>query len=113
MEFQVSLLQVGSFRSVREGYALNLVETIKSNEGLLVNLSDKVFAMSYAITSNATFGEKCKEELAVVSEETKHRIHEEANRIIVNIVNDHKESREKAISGDVDRVVLNILGSID
>ncbi|TYG37770.1 hypothetical protein ES288_D13G168000v1 [Gossypium darwinii] len=112
---------------------LNLVKTIKSNEGLAVNLTDKVFSISYAITARAAFGKTCKDQevfISVVAEETKvnsgsfvseffpslkfldvvsglkHRvekIHGEADRIVGDIVNDHKESRAKGRSEDEDQ----------
>ncbi|TYJ39361.1 hypothetical protein E1A91_A04G064700v1 [Gossypium mustelinum] len=126
----LSAAQVASFRSIREEEVLNLVETIKSNEGLAVNLTEKVFSMSYAITARAAFGKKCKDQeafISVVAEESKvnsgffvseffpslkfldvvsglkHRvekIHGETDRIVGNIVNDHKESRTKGRSED-------------
>ncbi|XP_038998223.1 tabersonine 16-hydroxylase 1-like [Hibiscus syriacus] len=58
--------------------------------------------MTYAITARAAFGEKCKDQeafISTISEETK--VHGEADRIIENIVNDHKEKRAKATSEDV------------
>ncbi|KAK8542630.1 hypothetical protein V6N12_015219 [Hibiscus sabdariffa] len=86
--------------------------------------------MTYAITARAAFGKKCKDQdafIRTITEETKensgffiseffpslnfldiisglkHRvekIHGEADRIIGNIVNDHKESRAKDTSKD-------------
>ncbi|PPD83473.1 hypothetical protein GOBAR_DD19598 [Gossypium barbadense] len=124
---------VASFQSIREEEVLNLVKTIKSNEGLAVNLTDKVFSISYAITARAAFGKTCKDQevfISVVAEETKvnsgsfvseffpslkfldvvsglkHRvekIHGEADRIVGDIVNDHKESRAKGRSEDEDQ----------
>ncbi|KAA3453141.1 cytochrome P450 71D10-like [Gossypium australe] len=129
----LSAARVASFRSIREEEVLNLVETIKSNEGMAVNLTEKVFSMSYAITARAAFGKKCKDQeafISVVTEETKlnsgffvseffpslkflnvvsglkHRvekIHGEADRIVGNILNDHKESRAKGRSEDEDK----------
>ncbi|KAL4324301.1 hypothetical protein GQ457_11G012520 [Hibiscus cannabinus] len=129
----LSAARVDSFRSIREEEVLNLVKMIKSDEGLIVNLSEKVYAMTYAITARAAFGEKCRDQeafISTISEETKvnsgffiseffpslkfldiisglkHRvekIHGEADRIIGNIVNDHKESRSKDRSKDADK----------
>ncbi|MBA0809267.1 hypothetical protein Gohar_024936, partial [Gossypium harknessii] len=122
--------RVASFQSIREEEVLNLVETIKSNEGSAVNLSHKVFSLSYGITARAAFGKKCKDQeafISVVTEETKvnsgflvseffpslkfldtvlglkhkvEKIHGEADMILGNIVNDHKESRAKGRSKD-------------
>ncbi|TYH21690.1 hypothetical protein ES288_A04G065700v1 [Gossypium darwinii] len=122
--------RVASFQSIREEEVLNLVETIKSNEGSAVNLSHKVFSLSYGITARAAFGKKCKDQdafISIVTEETKvnsgffvseffpslkfldtvlglkhkvEKIHGEADMILGNIVNDHKESRTKDRSKD-------------
>ncbi|KAH1063715.1 hypothetical protein J1N35_028702 [Gossypium stocksii] len=89
--------------------------------------------MSYAITARAAFGKKCKDQeafISVVPEESKvnsgffvseffpslkfldvvsglkHRvekIHAEADRIVGNTVNDHKDSRAKGRSEDEDQ----------
>ncbi|KHG19246.1 Cytochrome P450 [Gossypium arboreum] len=98
--------RVASFQPIREEEVLNHVETIKSNEGSAVNLSHKVFSLSYGITARAAFGKKCKDQeafISVITEETKHKvekIHGEADMILGNIVNDHKESRTKGRSKD-------------
>ncbi|MBA0632760.1 hypothetical protein Godav_001440 [Gossypium davidsonii] len=134
----LSAARVNSFQSIREEEVLNLIETIKSNEGLAVNLSEKVFSMSYGITARAAFGKKCKNQdafVSVISEESKvnsgffvseffpslkfldvvsglkHRvekIHGEADRILGNIVNDHKESIAKGIREDLVDVLLRL-----
>ncbi|KAH1063713.1 hypothetical protein J1N35_028700 [Gossypium stocksii] len=70
----LSAARVASFRSIREEEVLNLVETIKSNQGLTVNLTEKIFSMSYAITARAAFGKKCKDQeafISVVSQDSK------------------------------------------
>ncbi|MBA0816700.1 hypothetical protein Gohar_001333, partial [Gossypium harknessii] len=134
----LSAARVNSFQSIREEEVLNLIETIKSNEGLAVNLSEKVFSMSYGITARAAFGKKCKNQdafVSVISEESKvnsgflvseffpslkfldvvsglkHRvekIHGEADRILGNIVNDHKESIAKGKREDLVDVLLRL-----
>ncbi|MBA0728333.1 hypothetical protein Golax_001238, partial [Gossypium laxum] len=134
----LSAARVNSFQSIREEEVLNLIETIKSNEGLAVNLSEKVFSMSYGITARAAFGKKCKNQdafVSVISEESKvnsgffvseffpslkfldvvsglkHRvekIHGEADRILGNIVNDHKEGIAKGIREDLVDVLLRL-----
>ncbi|KAG8492817.1 hypothetical protein CXB51_010137 [Gossypium anomalum] len=72
----LSAARVASFRSIREEEVLNLVETIKSNEGLAVNLTEK---------------------------HRVEKIHGETDRIVGNILNDHKESRAKGRSEDEDK----------
>ena len=122
----LSAARVHSFQSIREEEVLNLIKTIQANDGLPVNLSDKVFSMTYAITARAAFGKKCKDQeafISVISEYSKinsgfsiaeffpslrvlhfvsglrhkvERVHGEADRILGHIVNDHKESRARA-----------------
>ncbi|KAG4112025.1 hypothetical protein ERO13_D13G137650v2 [Gossypium hirsutum] len=134
----LSAARVNSFQSIREEEVLNLIETIKSNEVLAVNLSEKVFSIIYGITARAAFGKKCKNQdafVSVISEESKvnsgflvseffpslkfldvvsglkHRvekIHGEADRILGNIVNDHKESIAKGIREDPVDVLLRL-----
>ncbi|MBA0752143.1 hypothetical protein Gogos_001007 [Gossypium gossypioides] len=66
--------QVASFQSIREKEVLKLIEIINSNEGLVVNMSHKIFSLSYGITMKAAFGKKCKDQedfISIVTEETK------------------------------------------
>ena len=120
---------------------LNLIKTIQANDGLPVNLSDKVFSMTYAITARAAFGKKCKDQeafISVISEYSKpssgffiadffpslkvldlvsgqthkaEKIHQEGDRILGNIVNDHKESRARARdrSEEVEEDLVDVL----
>ncbi|XVF03639.1 hypothetical protein REPUB_Repub05bG0010400 [Reevesia pubescens] len=128
----MSAARVHSFQSIREEEVLNLIKTIRANEGLPFNLGEKVFSMTYAITATAAFGKKCKEQdsfISVISETSKvqsgffiseffpslkvldlvsglrhkvEKIHEETDRILENIVNDHKERRARAKSRSED-----------
>ncbi|XLU64231.1 hypothetical protein S245_023440, partial [Arachis hypogaea] len=54
--------RVRSFKSIREEEVMNLIIWTFANAGSCVNLSKKVVSMTSAITSRATFGEKCKDE---------------------------------------------------
>ncbi|XVF43974.1 hypothetical protein PTKIN_Ptkin02bG0083400 [Pterospermum kingtungense] len=89
----LSATRVQSFQSIREEEALNLIESIRANGTRLpVNLSDKVFSMTYAITARAAFA------FHRVSNQM-HKLeknHQEAGRILGNIVTEHKESRARA-----------------
>ncbi|KAJ1392543.1 Cytochrome P450 [Sesbania bispinosa] len=54
----LSAKRVQSFRSIREEEVSELVKTITACEGSVVNLSHKIFSMTYGITARAAFGEK-------------------------------------------------------
>ncbi|KAK3199945.1 hypothetical protein Dsin_023360 [Dipteronia sinensis] len=64
----LSTSRVKSFRSIRDEETSNLIKTIYSNEGgLPVNLSEKIFELTYAITARAAFGKKCKDQQKYIS----------------------------------------------
>nr|AYM55635.1 cytochrome p450 [Croton stellatopilosus] len=50
--------RVESFRFIREQEVLNLIKTISSHQGSVINLSKMLFALTYGITSSAAFGKK-------------------------------------------------------
>ncbi|XVE50828.1 hypothetical protein DITRI_Ditri01bG0195000 [Diplodiscus trichospermus] len=133
--------RVRSFQSIREEEVLNLIKKVQANDGLPVNLGDKIFSMTYAITARAAFGKKCKDQeafISAISEYTKinsgffigeffpslrflqhvsglkHRVekaHGVVDRIIGNIINDHKENRTRAKgrTEDVDEDLVDVL----
>ena len=68
----LSAARVHSFLSIREEEVLNLIKTIQANDGLPVDLSEKVFSMTYAITARAAFGKKCKDQEAFISVISEH-----------------------------------------
>ncbi|XVE50824.1 hypothetical protein DITRI_Ditri01bG0194600 [Diplodiscus trichospermus] len=118
--------RVRSFQSIREEEVLNLIKTVQANDGLPVNLSEKIFSMTYAIVARAAFGKKCKEQEAFISAISEYnkinsgfviseffpslrflqhvsglknrveKVHGDVDRILENILNDHKESKAKA-----------------
>ncbi|XVE50821.1 hypothetical protein DITRI_Ditri01bG0194300 [Diplodiscus trichospermus] len=137
----LSAARVRSFQSIREEEVLNLIKQVQENDGLPVNLSENIFSMTYCITARAAFGKKCKDQeafISVISELSKthsgfcigeffpsvivlylvsglrriaEKIHQEADRILVNIVNDHNESRERAKgrSEEVEEDLVDVL----
>ncbi|WRX20486.1 Cytochrome P450 - like 10 [Theobroma cacao] len=54
--------RVQSFRFIREEEVSALIKTISLIEGSPVNLSEKIFSMTYGITSRAAFGKKSKDQ---------------------------------------------------
>ncbi|KAB1995774.1 hypothetical protein ES319_D13G183900v1 [Gossypium barbadense] len=111
----LSAARVNSFQSIREEEVLNLIETIKSNEGLADNLSEKVFSMSYGITARAAFGKKCKNKdafVSVISEESKVNSGFLVSEFFpslkfLDVVSGLKHRVEK-IHGEADRILGNI-----
>lgn len=119
----LSIKRVQSFRSIREEEVSNLIKWIDSREGSVINLSDEVNSLMYCITSRAAFGNKCKDQelfVEVVKEILRllagfnisdlfpsigllesmsgirsraERVHQKADRIVENIINDHRKSK--------------------
>ncbi|XVE50827.1 hypothetical protein DITRI_Ditri01bG0194900 [Diplodiscus trichospermus] len=126
----LSSTRVQSFRSIREEEVLNLIKMIHGSVGKPFNLSEKIFTMTYGITARAAFGKKCKDEelfISIIRELTKlgsgfciadfypsvkllqifsglrlkaMKFHQDNDRIIENIINEHKERRAKATGRD-------------
>nr|KYP42188.1 Cytochrome P450 71D10 [Cajanus cajan] len=63
--------RVQSFRSIREEEVSQFIRTISSSEGLVVNLSEKIYPLTYGITARAALGEKYmhQQELICIIEE--------------------------------------------
>ncbi|MBA0699654.1 hypothetical protein Goari_001266, partial [Gossypium aridum] len=63
--------RVQSFESIRQEEVSGLVKYISSNQGSPINLTKKIFSLTYGITSRAAFGKICKDKdsYSVVVEE--------------------------------------------
>lgn len=115
---------VQKFRYIREEEVLNLVKTISQNEGSRINLSREFFSMTVGILTRAAFGKKSKDQepfwallrevlelttgfsavdmypsmkfLQVISgvRPRLERVHKELDKILDNILNEHKEVKE-------------------
>lgn len=130
----LSTQRVKSYQPIREEEISNLIKWIVSNVGSPINFTQKIFSLTYSITSRAAFGKKCKDQekfLKVVKESVKiaggfdiadvfpsltglalifrtrsklERMHQESDRILNDIINDHKLKKNEAItSGDQDK----------
>lgn len=63
--------RVQSFQSIREEEVSNLLGYLYSCSNSTINLSKKIFSLTYGITAKAAFGKKCKDQedfIAVVKE---------------------------------------------
>ncbi|CAK9166888.1 unnamed protein product [Ilex paraguariensis] len=116
----LSAKRVRSYRSIREKEVSKLIQSISAQEGSTINLSKMVSSFTFATISRAAFGKKCKDEEEFVSlvEETVvaaggfsvaelypsvkllalisgmkaklEKIHQKVDRIIENIIKEHK-----------------------
>ncbi|XP_059669713.1 desmethyl-deoxy-podophyllotoxin synthase-like [Cornus florida] len=54
----LSIRRVQSFRPIREEETSNLIKSISTHIGSLINLSEKLFSITYSITATAALGKK-------------------------------------------------------
>ncbi|KAH1054234.1 hypothetical protein AAZX31_08G315800 [Glycine max] len=122
----LSLKRVNSFQPIREDELFNLVKWIDSKKGSPINLTEAVLTSIYTIASRAAFGKNCKDQekfISVVKKTSKlaagfgiedlfpsvtwlqhvtglraklERLHQQADQIMENIINEHKEANSKA-----------------
>jgi flavonoid 6-hydroxylase len=108
----------------------NLIKTISSKEGTPMNLTKEVFSTIFTITSRVAFGKKCKDNqkfISVVKESVavaggfelgdlfpsykwlqnisglKHKLeklHKQADKIMQNIIDDHREANKSKVNED-------------
>lgn len=128
----LSAKRVQSFRSVREEEVLNLVRSISSQEGASINLTERIFSLSFSIISRAAFGKKYKDQealsvilgkfadaaggftiadvfpsmklLHVVSglRPKLQKIHKEMDMMLENIINEHKARSAETVSSEAE-----------
>ncbi|KAK8527113.1 hypothetical protein V6N12_054338 [Hibiscus sabdariffa] len=117
--------RVQSFRSVREEEVSDLIESLYTNAGSPVNLSQKIYSMTYGITARSAFGKKSKEQeefIRIMAELVKlaggfclsdmypssellklisgmrvklNKLHQASDKILENIVNEHRDKRNQ------------------
>ncbi|KAG8502821.1 hypothetical protein CXB51_000479 [Gossypium anomalum] len=136
----LSAQRVRSFRRVREEMVSNLIKTISSSQGSPINLSDQIFSLTYRITAAMAFASKCSEEekfkfiITKVAELSTgltladffpsikavevisgirpklEKLHGEADRILENIISEHKARRvEGNGSGEDEKDIVDML----
>ncbi|GAU23760.1 hypothetical protein TSUD_128650 [Trifolium subterraneum] len=121
----LSIKRVQSFWPIREQEMNNLVKTIASEEGRVVNLSQQVVSMMFSVTSMAAFGKKYAEQDEFISAVRElillasgfyvgdlfpsakwlqnvtgmrpklEKLHKKIDRILDIIINDHKEKKSR------------------
>ncbi|CAJ2674221.1 unnamed protein product [Trifolium pratense] len=137
--------RVGSFQPIREEVFTNLIKRIGSKQGSSINITQLVVESTFTILSRCAFGDKCKEEeefaslgrgesiaggfdiaelfpsvkwLQLVSglRPKLERLHRRIDKILENIIIEHKEAKLKAKEGQVEveedlvDVLLNFQG---
>jgi cytochrome P450 len=125
----LSAKRVQSFSSLREDEVCNLIESIHSSSGSLINFTEKVFSLTSTIVCRAAFGSNCKDqdaftllskeaislaggfELADLFPSRKflhavsglksklEKIQRKFDKILDNIINDHRENQMSAATG--------------
>lgn len=63
----LSARHVQSFQSIREEGVLKLIKIISLSERSPINLTKKIFSLTYGITSSAAFGRKSEDQETFIS----------------------------------------------
>ncbi|KAB2049390.1 hypothetical protein E1A91_A13G178900v1 [Gossypium mustelinum] len=122
--------RVQSFESIRQEQVSGLVKYISSNHGSPINLTKKIFSLTYRITSRAAFGNVCKEHdvySSVVDDTIKlgsgfrladmfpsvrvlerisglrqkaEALFQKSDKILQGIINEHRASLERGLIGE-------------
>jgi len=128
--------RVSSFQPIREEELTHLVKIIDSHKGSLFNLTEAVLSSVYNIMSRAAFGMKCKDQeefISVVKEAVVsgsgfnigdlfpsaewlqtvtglrpklERLHRQTDRILGDIISEHKEAKSK---GEAEEDLVDVL----
>ncbi|XP_054791994.1 cytochrome P450 71D10-like [Prosopis cineraria] len=131
--------RVRSFRYIREEEVSALVKDICSNEGLIINLSERIFTTTNSIIARAAFGKKSRDQEAFLStlkyimklvggfsivdlfpsikvlqvitgiKAKLEMIHRLNDEIIENIIRDHKERKATSSESKHEENLLDVL----
>ncbi|XP_061361830.1 cytochrome P450 71D10-like [Gastrolobium bilobum] len=130
----LSAKRVQSFSYLREEEVSVLIRTISENEGSVINLSKEIFLMTNAITARSIIGKKCKDQESFIStieavlnlaggfsvadlypsikvlpfitriRAKLQRLRNEIDRILDNIIKEHKENKRGHCESEEDLV---------
>ncbi|XP_028769163.1 cytochrome P450 71D10-like [Neltuma alba] len=130
--------RVASFTSIREKELSNLVQEIKNSEGAVINLNEKISSLAYGLISMAAFGRKSEDQEAysnMMKDASKaasgfsisdifpsigflqgltgfraklERLHKGMDRILENIVRDHRNKEVGEGKEDLVDVLLRL-----
>ncbi|GMN63544.1 hypothetical protein TIFTF001_032626 [Ficus carica] len=129
----LSNARVQSYKPIREEELSDLIKRIASQVGSPVNLTEGVYSTTFSITSRSAFGKKSEDQekfLKVVQDSIKvaggfeavdlfpsvkilrlisgarltlERLHREADRMLENIINEHREGRDATKNGRLEK----------
>ncbi|KAK4711571.1 hypothetical protein R3W88_006084 [Solanum pinnatisectum] len=94
----LSAKNVVSFASIREEEAFNLVQDVESKSGSIINLTEKIYALTNAVICRAAFGKRRKEESTYfmsLIKELSLMITEEHKQKLQQKYDDEESSRKK------------------
>ncbi|XWS51768.1 hypothetical protein CRYUN_Cryun11dG0011500 [Craigia yunnanensis] len=105
----LSATRVQSFRSIREEEVLNLIKSIHESDGKPINLSEKIYSMTYGITARTAFV-KVLQLFSGIKQKVE-TMHKENDRIVVNIIKEHRERRtsEKGRDDEAEEDLVDVL----
>jgi cytochrome P450 len=136
----LSAKRVQSFSSLREEEVQNLIDSIHSSSGSLINFSERIFTSTTTVLCRAAFGSICKDqdeflsltkktvayaggfELADLFPSRKFvhlisgtksklkKIHAKMDKILENIIREHRENRTSTASAKTEDLVDVLLG---
>ncbi|KDO38618.1 hypothetical protein CISIN_1g043379mg, partial [Citrus sinensis] len=128
----LNLKRVQLYRTIRVEEASNLIRSINSSSsaGLPISFTKMIFSLSNDVTARSAFGGRHKdrgevfhladmlpsvkllEMLSGMTSETK-RMHEKADKIFANIINDHRACKAMGEAHALVNVLLDIEEHVD
>ncbi|KAF4396917.1 hypothetical protein F8388_004885 [Cannabis sativa] len=98
MQELLSTTRIQCFKSIREEEMSNFIESISSNVGDVINISERLNMLMYNIILRAACGRRRirnKEFLSVITKPKLERLRERAATIFEEIIHEHKDQKPK------------------